>query len=96
MVDREEEIRDWLELEVVDADILRLAEGVEDVERPRLILLIEVDLAKIRSSLWVLEDPSRSMLDDEGYWEIPLDIEGTRREEYKLPAARPRLALLRS
>jgi len=96
IVDREEEMRDWLELEVVDADILRLAEGVEDVERPRLILLIEVDLAKILFSLWALEDPRGSRWDDEGYWESPWDIDGARRVEYKLPAARPRLALLRS
>ena len=67
MVDREEEVRGWLELEVVDADIFRLAEGVEDVERPRLILLIEVDLANIRSSLWVLEGPRWSISEDEGY-----------------------------
>ena len=82
-------MRGWLEFEVVDADMLRLAEGVEDVERPRFILLIEVDLAEIRSSLWAVEDTRRSIWDDEGYWKSPLDIEGARREEYKLPAARP-------
>lgn len=89
-------MRGWLEFEVVDADMLRLAEGVEDVERPRFILLIEVDLAKIRSSLWVLEEPRRSTWDDDGYWDSPWEIEGARRDEYRLPAARPRLALLRS
>lgn len=51
IVVRAEEMRDWLELEVVDAETLRLAEGVKDIERPRLILLIEVDLAKILFSL---------------------------------------------
>ena len=74
--------------------MLRLADGVADVERPRPILLIEVDLAKMRSSLWVLEDPRRVLWDDVGYWDTSWGIEGARREEYKFPAARPRLALL--
>jgi hypothetical protein len=52
IVDREDDMRGWLDLQVVEAESMRLVEVMDDVaDRSRLRLLIEVDLASIRSSL---------------------------------------------
>ena len=90
---REEILRDF-ELEVLDAEMTRLAEGIGSIECARLLLLVEVDLARMRSSRWV-RDKSRPLgLEDIKPCEKISGIDGARREEYKFPAALPRLDLL--